>query len=178
MKGATLPDGTKSDGLIGNLYTRKTLRVTDKESPYYGYPIIPGNPLTGSFDDDPELTNSATYSKVGNYNPKFIMGLQTNLTWKGFTLSATFDWRHGGQFVSQTSRYMNDDMLTAYWASKVVTPGVSGGVPSQELRDWVVANANTLIYPDRVYPIGGPTPETGGFPESDIMPVLDRKSVV
>lgn len=169
VKGATLPDGTIADGLTGNLYTRKTLRVTDKESPYYGYPIIPGNPTTGSFDDDPELTNSSVYSKVGNYNPKFITGLQSTLTWKNFSLSVTFDWRHGGQFVSQTSRYMNDDMVTAWWASKIVTPGVTGG-PSQELRDWVVANANSLIYPDRVYPIGGPTPETGGFPESQIMP--------
>jgi TonB-linked SusC/RagA family outer membrane protein len=178
VKGATLPDGTIADGLTGNLYTRKTLRVTDKESPYYGYPIIPGNPTTGSFDDDPELTNSSIYSKVGNYNPKFIMGMQSTLTWKNFSLSATFDWRHGGQFVSQTSRYMNDDLLTAWWASKVVTPGVSGGEASQELRDWVVANANTLIYPDRVYPVGGPTPETGGFPESDIMPFPGNKDGV
>ncbi|MEJ1242085.1 SusC/RagA family TonB-linked outer membrane protein [Chryseolinea sp. T2] len=178
VKGATLPDGTIADGLTGNLYTRKTLRVTDKESPYYNYPIIPGNPLTGSFDDDPELTNSNIYSKVGNYNPKFIMGLQTTLTWKNFSLSATFDWRHGGQFVSQTSRYLNDDMLTEWWASKVVTPGVSGGEASQELRDWVVANANTLIYPERVYPIGGPTPETGGFPESDVMAFPGNKDGV
>ncbi|MEO7693059.1 MAG: SusC/RagA family TonB-linked outer membrane protein [Chryseolinea sp.] len=179
VKGTTLPDGTKADGLIGNLYTRKTLRVTDKASPYYGYPIIPGNPLTGSFDDDPEITNSNVYSKVGNYNPKFIMGLQTNLTWKGFTLSATFDWRHGGQFVSQTSRYLNDDLLTAYWASKIVTPGAGApGEASQELRDWVVANAGSLIYPERVYPIGGPTPQTGGFPESDVMPYPGNKDGV
>jgi TonB-linked SusC/RagA family outer membrane protein len=169
VKGATLPDGSKADGLLGNLYTRKTLRVTDKESPYYGYPIIPGNPTTGNVSDDPELTNSNIYSKTGNYNPKFIMGLQSSLTWKNFTLGMTFDWRHGGQFVSQTFRYMNDDQLTQYWADKTVTPGVAGG-PSQELRDWVVKNASTLITPDRVYPIGGPTPETGGFPESPSMP--------
>jgi TonB-linked SusC/RagA family outer membrane protein len=169
VKGATLPDGSIADGLLGNLYTRKTLRVTDKESPYYGYPIIPGNPTTGNFSDDPELTNSNIYSKTGNYNPKFIMGLQSSLTWKNFTLGMTFDWRHGGQFVSQTFRYMNDDQLTQYWADKTVTPGVAGG-PSEALRDWVVQNASTLITPERVYPIGGPTPETGGFPESSNMP--------
>jgi TonB-linked SusC/RagA family outer membrane protein len=177
VKGATLPDGSKADGLLGNLYTRKTLRVTDKESPYYGYPIIPGNPKTGNFSDDPELTNSNIYSKTGNYNPKFIMGLQSSLTWKGFTLGMTFDWRHGGQFVSQTFRYMNDDQLTQYWADKTVTPGVAGG-PSDELRNWVVQNASTLITPERVYPIGGPTPETGGFPESSNMPFPGTKDGV
>lgn len=165
VKGATLPDGSEADGLLGSLYTRKTLRVTDKSSPYYMYPIIPGNPTTGSIDDDPELTNSNIYSKTGNYNPKFIMGLQSSLTWKNFTLGMTFDWRHGGQFVSQTFRYMNDDMLTEYWANKTVTPGVAGG-PSEELRNWVVQNASTLVTADLVYPIGGPTPETGGFPQS------------
>jgi TonB-linked SusC/RagA family outer membrane protein len=169
VKGTILPDGSKADGLLGNLYTRKTLRVTDKESPYYGYPIIPGNPKTGNFSDDPELTNSNIYSKTGNYNPKFIMGMQSSLKWKNFTLGMTFDWRHGGQFVSQTFRYMNDDMLTQYWADKTVTPGVAGGA-SEGLRDWVVKNAATLITPDRVYPIGGPTPATGGFPESSNMP--------
>lgn len=177
VKGATLPDGSIADGLVGNLYTRKTLRVTDKQSPYYGYPIIPGNPTTGNASDDPELTNSNIYSKTGNYNPKFILGLQSSLTWKNFTLGMTFDWRHGGQFVSQTFRYMNDDMLTEYWANKTVTPGVTGG-PSQELRDWVVKNASTLITPERVYPIGGPTPETGGFPESANMPYPGLKDGV
>lgn len=177
VKGTILPDGSKADGLLGNLYTRKTLRVTDKQSPYYGYPIIPGNPTTGSFSDDPELTNSNIYSKTGNYNPKFIMGLQSSLTWKNFTLGMTFDWRHGGQFVSQTFRYMNDDQLTEYWANKTVTPGVAGGA-SDALRNWVVANASTLITAERVYPIGGPTPETGGFPESSNMPFPGLKDGV
>ena len=103
--------------------------------------------------------------------------MQSSLTWKNFTLGMTFDWRHGGQFVSQTFRYMNDDQLTEYWANKTVTPGVAGG-PSDELRNWVVQNASTLITPERVYPIGGPTPETGGFPESSNMPFPGTKDGV
>ena len=75
------------DGLVGNLYTRKILRVTDKNSPYYNYPLLPEN------DEDAEWQSADEYSKVGNYNPNFIMGFQTTLSYKNFSLSMTFDWR-------------------------------------------------------------------------------------
>ena len=56
------------DGLLGNLYSRKVLRVTDTSSPYYGYPLL-GSGL------DAEWQGEEDYSLVGNYNPDFIMGL-------------------------------------------------------------------------------------------------------
>jgi len=146
------------DGNVGNLLTQQTLRVTDKSSPYYNYPII-------AYGDDPELQPQVNYSKIGNYNPKFIMGLQTTLTYKNISLGLTFDWRHGGQYVSQTFRYINDDMLTQAWANHTVTPSVSGGL-SQNLRDWTVANANKLMMGNSIYPIGGLTPQTGGLPDN------------
>jgi hypothetical protein len=96
------------------------------------------------------------------------MGLQTSLSWKNLSLNMTFDWRCGGQYVSQTYRYLTEDMATNHWFEHLVYPGVydpNNPGPSQELRDWVVANADKLIYPDRLYPVGGPTPEYGGFPE-------------
>src|SRR5690606_12301808 len=67
------------DGRVGNLYTRKVKRVEDKSSPYYNYPIL-GSGL------DAEWEAGENYELVGNYNPDFIMGLQTGLRFKNFSL--------------------------------------------------------------------------------------------
>jgi TonB-linked SusC/RagA family outer membrane protein len=145
------------DGLIGNLYTRKILRVTDETSPYYNYPILPEG-------EDAEWQKEDEYSKIGNYNPDFIMGLQSSLSYKNFTLSMTFDWRSGGQYVSQTWRYMTESVVSNTWLNQLVTPPDGmGGQPSEQLRDWVVANADRLIYTNNPRPVGGATSEDGGF---------------
>jgi hypothetical protein len=147
------------DGLVGNLYSRKVMRVTDENSPYFGYPIL-GSGLDAEWQGEEKL------SKVGNYNPDFIMGLQSSLSYKNFTLSMTFDWRSGGQYVSQTYRYLAEAVMTQTWLDELVDPGDLGGNPSQELRDWVVANEDELLLSDRLRPVGGPTPDYGGYGES------------
>lgn len=147
------------DGLVGNLYSRKVLRVTDENSPYFGYPIL-GSGL------DAEWQKEEEYSKVGNYNPDFIMGLQSALSFKNFTLAMTFDWRSGGQYVSQTYHYMSENVSTQTWIDGLVDPGDLGGGSSQALRDWVIENEDQLLLGDDLRPVGGPTPEYGGFPES------------
>lgn len=152
-----------SDGLVGTLFSRKVRRVTDPDSEYYMYPLIPDAAT------DSEWEAATTYEKIGNANPDFIMGFQPTIRYKNFSLSMTFDWRKGGQFVSQSYRYLTEDKVTNHWFENLNYPGVydvENPGPSQELRDWVVANADKLIYPDRLYPVGGPTPEYGGFPES------------
>jgi hypothetical protein len=148
------------DGLVGDLYSRKIKRVTDTNSDYYGYPLLVGTETNATWQHEEE------YSKVGNYNPDFIMGMQTSLSWKNFTLSMTFDWRSGGQYVSQTWRYLSEDKENGAWLDQIVNPGVLGGKASDELRNWVIANADKLLFTDRPVPVGGPTPEYGGFPES------------
>ena len=149
------------DGLVGNIYTRAVRRVTDENSDYFGYPI-----LGSGIDTSP--TTEIEYTKIGNYNPDFIMGLQSSLSYKNFTLAMTFDWRSGGQFNSGTHRRLTDGVLNNVWLSELNNPGDLGGEPSQELRDWVIANADQLInVPDgELRPVGGPTPALGGFPES------------
>ena len=147
------------DGLLGNLYSRKVMRVTDKNSDYYGYPIL-GSGL------DAEWQGEEEYSLVGNYNPDFIMGLQSSLSYKNFTLNMTFDWRSGGQYVSQSFRYLSEDSMSEAWLDGLVHPGDLGGAPSQALRDWVIVNEDRLLLGDDLRPVGGPTPEFGGFPES------------
>jgi len=152
-------DALGQDGLVGNLYSRKTKRVTDVNSPYFGYPIL-GSGLDAEWQGEEEL------SKIGNYNPDFIMGLQSSLSFKNFTLNVTFDWRSGGQYVSQTYRYLSESVVTQTWLDELVIPGALGGEASQALRDWVVEHEDQLLLSDRTRPVGGPTPEYGGFPES------------
>ncbi len=145
------------DGLIGNLYTRKILRVTDETSQYYNYPLLPEG-------EDAEWQKEDDYSKVGNYNPDFILGLQSALSYKNFTLSMTFDWRSGGQYVSQTWRYLTESVVSNTWLNQLVAPPDGlGGQPSQAMRDWVVANADQLIFTNNPRPVGGATIEEGGY---------------
>ena len=147
------------DGRVGNLYSRKVMRVTDINSEYYGFPIL-------STGVEVEWQGEEEYSLVGNYNPDFVMGLQSSLSYKNFTLNMTFDWRHGGKYVSQTYRYMSESLLTNSWLNELVHPGNLGGAASNELRNWVLANKEELLLSDRLRPVGGPTPDYGGFPES------------
>ncbi|PIF05628.1 MAG: SusC/RagA family TonB-linked outer membrane protein [Draconibacterium sp.] len=150
-------DAAGNDGLIGNLYTRKILRVTDKKSPYYGYPLLPEG-------EDAEWQSSETYEKIGNYNPNFIMGLQTAIYYRNFSLSMTFDWRSGGQYVSQTWRYLTESVVSNTWMNQLITPPDGLGIKaSQELRDWVIANGDQLIFTNNPRPVGGPTIAEGGY---------------
>lgn len=147
------------DGRLGNLYAQRALRVTDPTSPYYRYPIL----QTG---EDAEWEVEEERSLVGNYNPDFIVGMQTSLSYKNFTLNMTFDWRKGGQYVSQTYRYFSEWGISGSWLDRLVNPGSLGGTLSDALREWVIANADALLFDAVPRPIGGPTPDYGGFPET------------
>lgn len=147
---------TGEDGLVGNLYSYKIKRVTDVNSPYLGYPMLG----TG---EDAEWLPEDNRVKVGNYNPDFVMGLQSSLSYKGFTLNMTFDWRSGGQYMSQTSRYMTEDGYSQQLLNNLIDPGIS--TTGQELKDWVLDNADLLIHGENFISIGGP-PGEGGFPEA------------
>ena len=72
-----------------------------------------------------------------------------------------FDWRKGGQFVSQTHRYYESDLQTDRWLDKVYDLSDVGDIPA-----YIRANADEFLSPDgEFYPlVGGPTAELGGFP--------------
>jgi hypothetical protein len=61
-------------------------------------------------------------------------------------------------------RYFSEGVITQTWLDGLINPGDMG--PGQELRDWVVDNADWILFSDELRPIGGPTREYGGFPES------------
>jgi len=142
---------------MGDIYDAQVVTVTDKNSKYYGYPILDNTGKWQSID----AVN--TKNKVGNYNPRFVLGAQTSITYKHFSLSMTIDWRNGGDFMSQTYRYMEEGGLSQLAYDRLINPGVRQG---QELRDYLVANQDKLIISDgRSMPlVGGPTPEYNSFP--------------
>jgi TonB-linked SusC/RagA family outer membrane protein len=139
---------------IGDLYDAELVTVEDKSSPYYGYPIL---------DDDgswQSISSGNTKNKIGNFNPDFIMGMQTTLSYKAFSLNLSFEWRNGGNFVSQTYRYGESDLRTQRFLDLLINPGNMSG---DELRNYLVDN-NLVVVGDHFNIVGGPTAEYGGYP--------------
>ncbi|QDK78617.1 SusC/RagA family TonB-linked outer membrane protein [Spirosoma sp. KCTC 42546] len=142
---------------VGDIYDAAVITVTDQKSPYYGYPILDND---GSWQST-SATN--TKNKIGNFNPNFILGAQSSLSYKGFTLNLSLDWRSGGDFVSQTYRYMESDLRSQRFLDNLINPGGRSG---DELRNWLVANQDEYIkIHGNFFPIvGGPTAAYGGYP--------------
>lgn len=69
--------------------------VTDESSPYYGYAIVNNNGFLNTSNTEKDI--------IGSSQPDFMMGFNTSLKYKNFTLSAVADWRKGGYMVSNTS---------------------------------------------------------------------------
>lgn len=145
---------------VGDIYGPKVRTVTDKSSPYFGYPLLEyadGGAKWSSIDA------KNTKNKVGNFNPKFIMGLQTSFSYKNWSLNMSFDWRNGGQFVSQTYRYGMENGNASLQLDQFFNAGSMSG---KELRDYLVAHAKDLILVHgNIFPrVGWPTPEHTSYP--------------
>lgn len=146
---------------VGQLVDRALVRVEDENSPYYGWPLLDDE----GWDDSNNTVSDADGNRVapvtGNFNPDFKMGLQTSVRYKNWNLSMNFDWRKGGQFVSQTYRYSESDLQTSRWLDKVHDLSDIDDIPA-----YIKENADTFLSPNgEFYPlVGGPTAEYGGFP--------------
>lgn len=139
---------------IGDLYDAKLVTVEDPSSPYYGYPILDED---GSWQS---ISAGNTKNRIGNFNPDFIMGMQTSVSYKAFTLNLAFEWRNGGDFISQTYRYGESDLKTQRFLDNLINPGDRSG---DELRNYLVENG-LVVVDDKFNIVGGPTAEYGGFP--------------
>ncbi len=153
-----------SDGKLGQLWDNQIATVTDKSSPYYGYPLLDNGGFlqtVGNGDFQHKVV-------VGNYNPRLLMGMQTSVSWKMLTLNASFDMRLGGTFFSQTYRYMQSD------AAMERQTNVGIPIPAAHQNDipgYLKTNPNAFIKIQgrlaQFHLVGGPTKETGGFPYTD-----------
>ncbi|WP_339840019.1 SusC/RagA family TonB-linked outer membrane protein [uncultured Maribacter sp.] len=150
---------------VGQIIDRDFVRVDDPNSPYNGWPLLDDE---GWEDSDRTLSDedgNRAAPVIGNYNPDFKLGLQTSIQYKNWNLSMNFDWRKGGQFVSQTHRYYESDLQTTRWLDKVHDLSDVGDIPT-----YIKNNADQFLSPNGdFYPlVGGPTAEYGGFPVDDL----------
>lgn len=141
---------------IGNLYSRGFAYVEDPNSPYYRWPILT------SAGEWVELSGDENMRNVGNFNPDFQMGMQTSFSYKGFVLSASLDWRHGGEFMSFTYRYGESDWKSQRQLDNLIPGGLYSG---DELAELLKSDPENNIIPQAGnFPrVGGHTQETGGF---------------
>lgn len=141
---------------IGNLYSRGYATVQDPNSPYYRWPILSQNGEWIAMND------RNARMKVGNFNPRFIMGMQASLSYKRFTLNASFDWRSGGNFQSYTYRYGESDWRSQRQLDNLI-PG--GNYSSADLVALLKSDPEKYIIPTNGnFPrVGGHTQATGGM---------------
>lgn len=140
---------------IGNIYSPQEVRVEDPTSPYYGYPILNANGMWTSRSR--ELANNNT----GNWNPDFILGGSSTVSYKNVSLSLTFDWRSGGEFFSGTERRTRNDRSSPRSYEREAIN--AGGRTGQELRDWLVENDHMFIDDSSLRTVGGPGRDMGGY---------------
>lgn len=142
---------------VGNLYSRGYAKVTDPNSEYYNWPLLSKD---GEWIQDNAVQNRI---KVGNFNPKFLAGMQQSFSYKNFHLGFSLDWRYGGQFLSYTYRYAGSDWKSQIQLDKLI-PG--GNMSPQELVELLKSDPSKYIIPQNGnFPrVGGLTQATGGFP--------------
>ena len=149
---------------IGNIIDRQLVRVEDPNSPYDGWPIIDDEGFENSDSTLEDENGNRVAPVIGNFNPDFILGMTTSVSYKNWSLSMNFDWRKGGQFVSQTHRYGESDMHTQRWLDKLHNFNDVGDLPT-----YLKENEGQYLSADGEFYVlvGGPTAEEGGFPVDD-----------
>ncbi len=150
---------TRVGGIIGDLYSPYVLKVEEGE--YAGWNILDAN---GRWEVD---RNRENQKKVGNFNNDFAMGLNTSVTYKSFTLSASFDWRQGGDFFSISMKRMARSGKIEDWQNGISSSTFSGILDANSFngdRDQLANEIKTNpIYRDNDVWVGGRTEELGGF---------------
>lgn len=88
---------------IGNIYEQNPiLRV--KKGKYKGMPLLDGS--GGEFQVSGDERDRG---KLGNYNPDYIIGLNTTVRFKQFTLGLVGSLRKGGKYVSVNQQYLESN---------------------------------------------------------------------
>ncbi|SHJ07635.1 TonB-linked outer membrane protein, SusC/RagA family [Tangfeifania diversioriginum] len=151
---------------IGQIVDDVLVRVDDPNSEYHGWPIIDSQGWENSEPWENYMEKGDDTAVIGNFNPDFLIGMQTSLSYKKWSLNASFDWRIGGQFISQTYRYMESDMLTERWIDRTIKINDMSG---SEMARYLKENPDKYLSPDGEFfvLVGGPTSETGGLPHTE-----------
>lgn len=88
---------------IGNIYEENPiLRV--KSGKYAGMPLLDSE--GGEFQNS---SDEKDRGQIGNFNPDYILGLNTSLRYKGFTLNLVGSLRVGGKYISVNQQYLESN---------------------------------------------------------------------
>ena len=123
---------------IGNMYeANPILRI--KSGKYTGQPLLDAS--GGEFQNSSDERDRA---RLGNFNPDFILGINTTFRYKRFSLSLVGSLRYGGKYVSVNQKYMESDGMTqTTLRSGPNNPWWSGGRDaSQGGHAWPAKNAS------------------------------------
>jgi len=108
---------------IGNIYEQNAiLRV--KSGKYKGMPLLDGE--GGEFQNSPD---NADRAKLANFNPDYILGLNTTLRYKSFSVNLVGSLREGGQYISVNQQYLesNGRVKTTFGTKGTNNPYWEGG---------------------------------------------------
>lgn len=104
---------------LGNMYARSWATVP--EGPHKGEPLI---------TDGGEYERVSVWTKIGNFNPDFMVGFNNTFSYKGFALNVLVDWRQGGMFHSYVAKNLLSDGRT-----KTTLPGRDAATGGLEWTD-------------------------------------------
>ena len=107
---------------IGNMYeANPVLRI--KSGKYTGQPLLDAS--GGEFQNSGDERDRA---RLGNFNPDFILGINTTFRYKQFSLNLVGSLRYGGKYVSVNQKYMESNGKTQTTISSGANnPWWSGG---------------------------------------------------
>lgn len=156
---ANIYNQTTVGGTVGDVWGNDVVRVQDGK--YAGWPLLDDN---GYVKLDPAL------KKIGNVMNDFSLGLQTNLTYKRFTLSASIDWRQGGEYYSESMKRLTRDGRQDSWYKGDGSSTFSGVLSNnsfngdnEKLADEIRSNPGKYNAADGLTWVGGRDAAHGGF---------------
>ena len=138
-----LAEGVENISLGG--YVTPNIRASAGDS----YPAIYGNTFARDDNGDILVIDSpgswnhgfpqmGAFGKIGDVSPDFYMGFTNSFRFRGVTLSAQLDWKHGGQMYSGSNRLMDlygTTKKTEDRESTFIFPGVlPDGSPNDIVR--------------------------------------------
>jgi TonB-linked SusC/RagA family outer membrane protein len=151
---------TEVGGNIGDIYIRDVKRVADGE--YQGWPLLDSNGKT---------QNAENYELYGNAMADFHLGMQTSVSYKNFTFSASIDSRFGGEYHSLSMVRWTRGGKIEDWNNGVSSSTFSGILDNNSFNGDNDALANEIknnptIRDNNVW-VGGRTADLGGWPHVD-----------
>jgi len=101
--------------------TRMIFREGESILSYYLYDYAGVNPVNGEalwYNEDGKITNNFSDARreiLGSPEPKLIGGVNTDVSYKGISLSANFEFKYGNDVLIEELHYLNSD---GYWFNR------------------------------------------------------------